>query len=129
MSYLNYDSDISELYFKVDVEEPPKEELFQAPISGRYHHNYGTKHSDDHKRQISESMKGRSTSKEHRRKLSEATTKYFSDPKNREHRRQIALKRGQRPPSPKGLKWYNNGVDHIKTRLDKIQVLDGLEGN
>lgn len=83
--------------------------------SGELNPMFGREQSEETKRKISEANKGRKRTPEVRQKISEFQNTYWTEEKKAEHSKK-SKERGIRPPSPLGLKWFNNGVINKRAR-------------
>jgi hypothetical protein len=63
---------------------------------------------------LSASLQGHSVSLEARAKISESNRKRANDPNWISNQRQKSIDNGSKPPSQKGLPWWNNGISNKK---------------
>lgn len=92
-----------------------KNPMYGSNRAGNKNPMYGKKHSDETKKKISEAKKGSVLTEEHKEKISLSGKERWSDVKLRESRSKQYKKLGIRPPSSKGKKWWNNGVEQIRS--------------
>ena len=86
--------------------------------SGKLNPMFGKKHTEETKKLISKSKTGKKATKEVKEKLSKIHLQYWqSNPELREKRSEEYKRRGIKPPSSKGLLWWNNG-ESVKRSKD-----------
>jgi len=87
-----------------------KNPMFGRDRSKENNPMYGKKHSDSTRKKISEKHTGRIASDSARMAMSLSQSKRWTD-EEREKRSKEYKARGHRPPSPKGMLWWNNGKE------------------
>lgn len=82
--------------------------MFGKNRSGKNNPRYGAKLSDETKKKISLSNTGKTRTEDQRKHSSLVSRKYWTD-ENKEKRSKKWKMLGIKPPSPKGMLWWNNG--------------------
>ena len=72
--------------------------------------------TEETRRKLSESQKGRVHSEETKRKMGESQKGHLVSDETRRNISESLKKKGFRPPSQKGTKWWNNGTRNIMSK-------------
>lgn len=111
-----YDEETREMLSKKKSNPGKHNGMFGRDRSGANNPIFGTVRSEETRRKISKANTGWKPSKETLIKMSIAGKAYWSDPSKREERSRQWKEKGIKPPSPKGMLWWNDGIKVVRAK-------------